>query len=404
MLISPVWQCGREHRQRKGKGKMENKKNILVVDDSALMRRLISDIINSDERFQVSDLAMNGLEAFDLVTRDPRRYEAVLLDINMPKMNGIQFLEQLDEMKIRQKVIVVSTLAKEGAAETVRCLELGAFDFVTKPDSYMEARNLNFKQKLLAALGVATGVDIGIPAKEKAEPASAVTTKPSARPTFSSAASRALYDVTSAPAKRAAHRSVGSGAKKLVALACSTGGPKALQSVIPKLPAQLDAPMVLVQHMPVGFTKSLADRLNEMSAIHVKEAAEGDVLKKGTVYIAQGGSQMRIVRKGSDYVITENANEPARGGLKPCADIMYESLVDLDFDDITCVILTGMGGDGTLGIKQLNNKKNIYVIAQNEATCTVYGMPRVVAEAGLVDEVVPLDAVADAITKNVGVH
>ena len=403
MLISPVWQCGREHRQRKGKGKMENKKNILVVDDSALMRRLISDIINSDERFQVSDLAMNGLEAFDLVTRDPRRYEAVLLDINMPKMNGIQFLEQLDKMKIRQKVIVVSTLAKEGAAETVRCLELGAFDFVTKPDSYMEARNLNFKQKLLAALGVATGVDIGIPAKEKAEPASAVTTKPSARPTFSSAASRALYDVTSAPAKRAAHRSVGSGAKKLVALACSTGGPKALQSVIPKLPAQLDAPMVLVQHMPVGFTKSLADRLNEMSAIHVKEAAEGDVLKKGTVYIAQGGSQMRIVRKGSDYVITENANEPARGGLKPCADIMYESL-DLDFDDITCVILTGMGGDGTLGIKQLNNKKNIYVIAQNEATCTVYGMPRVVAEAGLVDEVVPLDAVADAITKNVGVH
>ena len=149
---------------------MENKKNILVVDDSALMRRLISDIINSDERFQVSDLAMNGLEAFDLVTRDPRRYEAVLLDINMPKMNGIQFLEQLDKMKIRQKVIVVSTLAKEGAAETVRCLELGAFDFVTKPDSYMEARNLNFKQKLLAALGVATGVDIGIPAKEKAEP------------------------------------------------------------------------------------------------------------------------------------------------------------------------------------------------------------------------------------------
>lgn len=248
---------------------MENKKNILVVDDSALMRRLISDIINSDERFQVSDLAMNGLEAFDLVTRDPRRYEAVLLDINMPKMNGIQFLEQLDKMKIRQKVIVVSTLAKEGAAETVRCLELGAFDFVTKPDSYMEARNLNFKQKLLAALGVATGVDIGIPAKEKAEPASAVTTKPSARPTFSSAASRALYDVTSAPAKRAMHRSVGNGAKKLVALACSTGGPKALQSVIPKLPAQLDAPMVLVQHMPVGFTKSLADRLNEMSAIHV---------------------------------------------------------------------------------------------------------------------------------------
>lgn len=350
----------------------------------------------------MSDLANNGLEAFDFVTRDPKKYEAILLDINMPKMNGIQFLEQLDKMKLRQKVIVVSTLAKEGAAETVRCLELGAFDFVTKPDSYMEARNDRFKQKLLAALGIATGVDIGIPAKDVPKTGAARDT--ASKPTLNLSASKALYDITAAPVKRAQHRSVGGSSKKLVALACSTGGPKALQSVIPKLPAGLDAPMVLVQHMPVGFTKSLAERLNEMSQVNVKEAAEGDVLKKGTVYIAQGGSQMRVVKRGGDYVITENSDEPARGGLKPCADIMYESLLDSDFDDITCVVLTGMGGDGTLGIKQLNNKKNIYVIAQNEATCTVYGMPRVVAEAGLVDEVVPLDAVADAITKNVGVH
>lgn len=386
---------------------MENKKNILVVDDSALMRRLISDIIKSDGRFQVSDLAMNGLEAFDLVTRDPKKYDAILLDINMPKMNGIQFLEQLDKMKIRQKIIIVSTLAKEGAEETVRCLELGAFDFVTKPDSYMEARNVAFQQMLLSALGAATGVDIGIPAKEKETVKNAAEKPAAASRTVSNIAavtSRALYDVTSAAVKRVPHKNVGAGAKKLVALACSTGGPKALQSVIPKLPAGLDAPMVLVQHMPVGFTKSLADRLNELSQVTVKEAAEGDVLQKGTVYIAKGGSQMRIVKRGSDYVITQNADEPARGGLKPCADIMYESLVESDFDDITCVVLTGMGGDGTLGIKQLNNKKNIYVIAQNEATCTVYGMPRVVAEAGLTDEVVPLDAVAEAITKNVGVH
>lgn len=177
-----------------------------------------------------------------------------------------------------------------------------------------------------------------------------------------------------------------------------------MQSVIPFLPAALDAPVVLVQHMPVGFTKSLADRLNEMSKVTVKEAADGDVLQKGTVYIAKGGSQMRVVRRSGTYQIALFPDEPARGGLRPCADIMYESLTDLDFDDITCVVLTGMGGDGTLGIKQLNNKKNIYVIAQNEETCTVYGMPRVVAEAGLVDEVVPLTAVADAITKNVGVH
>ncbi|MBQ9120683.1 MAG: chemotaxis response regulator protein-glutamate methylesterase [Lachnospiraceae bacterium] len=377
---------------------MEGKKNILVVDDSALMRRLISDIITADGRFQVADVAMNGLEAFDFVTRDTKKYDAILLDINMPKMNGIQFLEQLEKMKIKQRVIIVSTLAKEGAKETVRCLELGAFDFVTKPDSFVEARNESFRKMILKTLGAATGVDIGIPDTTKATGAKKELTKPS------QVAARALYEITAAPVKRNQHNeATNRGAKKLVALACSTGGPKALQSVIPKLPANLDAAILLVQHMPAGFTKSLAERLNELSAIKVKEASDGDVLQKGTVYIAQGGSQMRLTKKMGDYVITETV-EPARNGLKPCADIMYESLVGMDFDDITCVVLTGMGGDGTLGIKQLNEKNNIYVIAQNEATCTVYGMPKVVAEAGLVDEVVPLEAVAEAIIKNVGVH
>lgn len=375
---------------------MSEKKNILVVDDSALMRRLISDIITSDGRFQVLDIAMNGLEAFDLVTKDPKKYDAILLDINMPKMNGIEFLEQLNKLHIRNiKVIVVSTVAKEGAAETVRCLELGAFDFVTKPDSYLEARNEAFRDMLLTALCTATGVDIGIPDKKSESSPTKKTT----------VASKGLFEVTIARVDKHPHKPVSSSARKLVALACSTGGPKALQSVIPKLPANLDAPMVMVQHMPVGFTKSLAERLNDLSQIKVKEAEDGDVLKKGVVYIAPGGSQMRVFKKGAEYVINLNSQEPARGGLKPCADIMYESLAELDFDDTTCVVLTGMGSDGTLGIKQMNsNKKNIYVIAQNEATSTVYGMPRVVAEAGLTDEVVPLESVAEAITKNVGVH
>ncbi|MDE7299298.1 MAG: chemotaxis response regulator protein-glutamate methylesterase, partial [Lachnospiraceae bacterium] len=306
----------------------------------------------------------------------------------------------LEKMKLRQKVIVVSTVAKEGAAETVRCLELGAFDFVTKPDSYMEARNDAFKSMLLASLKAATGVDIGVPAAP-ARPAAAV--KPKTEGVIS-ATTRSLYGLTNAPVKRAPYRPVSAGARKLVALACSTGGPKALQSVIPFLPAALDAPVVLVQHMPAGFTKSLADRLNELSKVEVKEAEAGDILQKGTVYIAKGGTQMRVVKRGGGYQITLNADEPAIGGLKPCADIMYESLTELDFDLITCVVLTGMGADGTLGIKQLNNQKNIYVIAQDEASSTVYGMPRVVAEAGLVDEVVPLTAVAEAITRNVGVH
>lgn len=377
-----------------GRKMVLRKKNILIVDDSALMRRLISDIINSDERFSVIDTAMNGLEAFDLVTLNPKKYDAIILDINMPKMNGIQFLEQLEKVRVKQKIIIVSTIAKEGAKETIRCLELGAFDFVTKPESYIEAKEETFKTRILSVLLVATGFDPVF---------SSVSGQAKSVPTFDKGLTIARQPLNSDKMAKTPHKQVGRGAKKLIALACSTGGPKALQQVIPLLPANLDAPLVLVQHMPAGFTQSLAQRLDEMSQVTVKEAAHGDILKKGHVYIAKGGYHMRVIKKGGNYQISLS-DEPAIGGLRPCADIMYESLVNSDYDDIICVVLTGMGADGTSGVKQLNGKKNIYVIAQNEATCTVYGMPKVVAETGLVDDVVPLDGIANAITKNTGVQ
>lgn len=373
------------------------KKNILIVDDSALMRRVLSDIINSDERFVVCDIAHNGLEAFDKVTLNPKKFDAIVLDINMPKMNGIEFLEQLNRMRIKMTVIIVSTVAKQGAAETIRALELGAFDFVTKPGNFNEAKGESFQHKVLNCLACATKLANGaeqLQTKTRFKTESQGT-KEEQKPAVSS---------SKPTASRHSHKQVSAGAKKLVALACSTGGPKALQQVIPKLPANLDAPVIMVQHMPAGFTASLASRLNDLSRVHVKEAADGEIIQKGTVYIAPGGTQMRLVKKGRDYAIAIFPDEPARTGLKPCADIMYESLLTSDFDDITCVVLTGMGGDGTAGIKQLNDKRNIYVIGQNAETCTVYGMPKVLFEAGLTDEVVPLGQVADAITKNVGVQ
>ena len=373
------------------------KKNILIVDDSALMRRVLSDIINSDERFVVCDIAHNGLDAFDKVTLNPKKFDAIVLDINMPKMNGIEFLEQLNRLRIKMTVIIVSTVAKQGAAETIRALELGAFDFVTKPGNFNEAKGESFQHKVLNCLACATKLANGAEQLQtrtrfKTE---SQGTKEEQKPAVSSSQPKA---------KRQSHKQVSAGAKKLVALACSTGGPKALQQVIPKLPANLDAPVIMVQHMPAGFTASLASRLNDLSRVHVKEAVDGEIIQKGTVYIAPGGTQMRLARKGREYAIAISPDEPARTGLKPCADIMYESLLTSDFDDITCVVLTGMGGDGTAGIKQLNDKRNIYVIGQNAETCTVYGMPKVLFEAGLTDEVVPLGQVADAITKNVGVQ
>ena len=396
-----------------------DKKNILIVDDSALMRRVESDIIKSDERFTVLDTATNGLEAFDLVTRNSSKYDAVVLDINMPKMNGIEFLEALEKQKIKQKIIIVSTLAKDGAAETIRALELGAFDYVTKPSSFVDAMSEDFKDKLLQCLRYATGVvedkatDLvakSITKVEEPKPVPALvkkTERPAAKPVSGGIVSpmnpRAILSETFAPRKP--HEVVsGSSAKRLVAIASSTGGPKALQQVICKLPKNINAPILIVQHMSEGFTKSLAARLNELSAVKVVEATGGEVLEKGTVYLARGGSQMRVVRKGSDYVIDINIEEPARNGLKPCADIMMESIANLVFDDITCVVLTGMGGDGTMGIRQLNETSNIYVIGQDEATSTVYGMPKVVYEAGLTDIVLPLNQIAEEITKNVGVQ
>ncbi|MSS62991.1 chemotaxis-specific protein-glutamate methyltransferase CheB [Velocimicrobium porci] len=362
------------------------RKNILIIDDSALIRRVMSDIINSDGKLQVAGIASNGIEGLDLIMTNPKDYDAILLDINMPKMGGLEFLEKMNKNNIKIPTIVVSTVAKEGTKETIRALELGAFDFITKPGSFVEAKSDTFKQRILKELKVALRID------DEREATVSITDRKNGSSSLSVPAGKKIQTGKSIKGT------------KLVALACSTGGPKALQDVIPTLPKNLNAPVLLVQHMPEGFTQSLANRLDEMSNLHVKEAEDGEVLQNGVVYIAKGGRQMRLNKVSDGKYKISVTQEAARGGLKPCADIMYESLVSSDFEEITCVVLTGMGGDGTRGIKQLKEHKKIYVIAQDAATCTVYGMPKVVAEAGLVDEVQPLKKISGAITQNVGVH
>ncbi len=361
------------------------KKKVLIIDDSALMRRVISDIINADDRFQVVETAVNGLDGLNLLQSRAKDFDAVLLDINMPKMNGIEVLEKVREQSIKATIIVVSTIAKKDATETIRALELGAFDFVKKPDSYLEVKSNFFSDSILNCLATATKAEVK---QEKSGLTASVLQ---------------IIKVEPVSPKKAPIQ-LKPNANKLVALACSTGGPKALHTVIPKLPKNLDAPVLVVQHMPGGFTKSLADRLNELSQLTVKEAEDGDIIKKGTVYIAKGGYQMRLKKLQDGRYCLSVTEEPARHGLLPCADIMYESLENIEMDQITCVVLTGMGGDGTAGISKLSKKQNIYVIAQNEETCIVYGMPKVIRDAGLVNEIVALNDISDAITKNVGVQ
>lgn len=358
-----------------------DKKKILIIDDSALMRRVISDIIKSRSEFEIVGIARDGVEGFEKITSNPDGLDAVVMDINMPKMDGLEVLEKLQKFHIKHKTIVASTIAVEGAHETIRALELGAFDFVTKPVNYAQVIGEGFRDELLKKLEVATGLN-------------------------ESGIEKKTSEIIKAPVKRIenrVNRKPGTGGRKIVALACSTGGPKSLHSVIPKLPAELDAPMVLVQHMPKGFTFSLAQRLNEISKIKVSEAVEGEILENGHVYIAPGGRHMQIVKDGPNRARIHLNDEPPIDALRPCANVMYDSLITTDYDNITCVVLTGMGADGTKGITNLASHKNVYVIAQDKESCVVYGMPKAITESGLVDEVKPLDEIADAITKSVGV-
>ncbi len=354
-------------------------KKILVVDDSALMRRVLCDIINSDNRFEVQDRAVNGLEALDLLSR--KTYDAVVLDVNMPQMNGLELLKELNKRKISAKVMMASTDTREGAKTTLDALELGALDFVHKPNNAMDCRNEVFKDEMLSILAVVADSRAPIFGK-----------------TFSMEEVKTSKKVVELVSR---HTSSVSG-NKVVALASSTGGPKALQSVIPRLPKNLKAPVVVVQHMPAGFTASLAERLDSLSEIRVKEAAEGDTLEAGTVYIAKGGKHLNVQSSMGKYTI-HYTDQPNREGVKPCANYMYESLQDSRFDQVVCVVMTGMGADGTEGIKRLKTKKKIHVIAQEASTCAVYGMPKSVVTAGLSDQIVPLDQIAQEIIMNVGV-
>lgn len=361
---------------------MNMPKKILVVDDSALMRRVLCDIIDADERFQVVERATNGVEAFDLLSRN--QYDAVVMDVNMPRMNGLQLLEELRRFKISARVMVASTDTKEGAQTTLDALELGALDFIHKPDSAMDCRVESFKTELLETLDVVANSRLpAFESQKKLQESRETTTK--------------MVDIAK---KFSAKLTQG---LKVVAIASSTGGPKALQAVVPQLPADLDAPVLIVQHMPKGFTASFADRMNSLSAVTVKEAAEGDELKAGTVYIAMGGRHLNVVTSAAGRHVIHYTDEPAREGVKPCANYMYESLADSRFDQVICVVMTGMGADGTAGIRNLEATKKVHVITQDQATSIVYGMPKSVAAAGLADQIVPLDQIAQEIILNVGV-
>ncbi|MCH5251964.1 MAG: chemotaxis-specific protein-glutamate methyltransferase CheB [Lachnospiraceae bacterium] len=407
-------------------------KKVLVIDDSALMRRAISDIIMADGQFTIVDGANDGGTALELL-EGGKTYDVIVLDLYMPKMDGIQFLREMDYNGIRIPVIVTSAVTQKGAKETIQALEIGAFDFIQKPTNSVGNAFSDFRDELLVQLYCVCGLgeyrrksenekapfsgsaQTSAPKPEKTsapkpqkvpalQPKKTPVPEPKQAPPPVEKPKRAQHvlpeekvEKTPTPQPR---KKTGD---KLAVIACSTGGPKALQSVIPMFPKNFPYPIVVVQHMPYGFTASLAERLDEMSPLPVKEAEDGDVLKNGYVYIAKGGRQCELIQqKTGKYLISEN-NKPARGGLRPCADIFFESLTDTAFDEIVCGILTGMGSDASKGISDVKKYIDVKVVAQDESTCVVYGMPRAAKEAGLVDDMVPLENVADAMMRKIGV-
>lgn len=366
-------------------------KKILIVDDSALMRRAESDIINADDHLTVEDVARNGEEALRKIEAGGA-YDLIITDLNMPKMGGVALLKEMERLRNRTPVLVVSSIADESASETMEALALGAFDFIKKPAGSMGQGFVEFQYDILTRAYLACGLHHP---KEKVKPQ---REEPVSTPAVEPAKSAKPAEPV-APRKPA----IRSGNGRLVVIASSTGGPKALQSVVPYFPKDFPYPIVIVQHMPAGFTSSLASRLNEMSQLRVKEAEDGEKLRKGYIYIAQGGKQCEVVEpQPGNFVLSVN-DKPARGGLRPCADIFFESLIETSLDNFVCGVLTGMGSDGCKGIQLVKKHKRARVVAQNEATCVVYGMPRAVKEAGVVNDVVPLSEVANSMIKQLGV-
>lgn len=374
-------------------------KKILVVDDSAVMRNLMSVIIEKEPDVCVEDMAEDGIVATQLLQQG-KSYDLILLDLKMPKLNGVGVLEFMNRNDIRIPTLVVSSIASMSAEDTMRALELGAFDFVKKPGASRESSVSEFQDQLTKRIHCAFRINSQAHDSDGQDGESEKQPEPTRRVEPHKAAEP---DAAIQPKRRrvSLFRKSASGTdeKRLIFIASSTGGPKALQSVIPLFPENIGCPIVVVQHMPEGFTNSLAERLNEMSQCEVREAEEGVLLENGVVYVAKGGHQLRVTTDGRDGHRFLVGRDAPRNGLRPCADIFLESLADTGYKKLFCAVLTGMGSDATQGLLQLKKKKEVYTVGQNRQSCVVYGMPRAAVEAGVVDDVVELTEVGKVLTQ-----
>ena len=332
---------------------------VLVIDDSALIRSLLTEIINSQRDMEVIGAAPDPLIARDMIKQlNP---DVLTLDVEMPKMDGLDFLEKL--MRLRpMPVVMVSTLTERGSEITMRALELGAIDFVTKPKMSISDGMREYTDIIADKIRAASQARIASLPRHHSSSNGVVAPTPLRNPLVSS--------------------------EKLLIIGASTGGTEAIKSFLLQMPS--DCPGILItQHMPAGFTKSFANRLDSLCQISVKEAAGGERILPGHAYIAPGDKHLLLARSGANYV-TQLSDDPPVNRHKPSVDVLFESAAEYAGKNVIGVILTGMGKDGAVGMAQMRNAGS-YNFAQNEESCVVYGMPKEAVAHGGVDEVAHLN-------------
>lgn len=378
-----------------------NKIKVLIVDDSIFMRKALESLLSGEPDIEIVGLAKNGKEGVEMA--EQFHPDVITMDIEMPTMDGITALEIIMK-KNPTPVIMVSSLTKEGADATLKALDLGAVDFMTKDSQSFGGadieRGLKDKIRRFAKnKGVVRLLTHSTASQPQQQTPSYrlsgtfATQAPHVSTPFAHGAQNGNIDGS----KRVVINKTG--IKRVVALGTSTGGPQSLQRVIPLLPADLGVPVVVTQHMPPNFTQSLASRLNTLSKVEVVEAQGKEKLEPNVVYIAKGGYHLKFKKVGPS-VYTELSTEPSNVFNIPGVDVMVDSIAELYGKECLGVIMTGMGSDGCKGLTNLKRMGGT-IIAQNEPSCIVYGMPRAVVEAGIADEIVPLDEIAARIAYHV---
>ncbi len=363
---------------------------VLIVDDTIFYRKILQDVLEDIKGIEVVGSAHNGKLAIDKIKR--HKPDLITLDVEMPRMNGLETLKAIQEQDLDVDALMVSSKTQHGSEITIQALALGAFDFISKPDIDDPEENKKIlKRELMSKFHILRQKKKLNTLVQKTKSSATTRTK------FPAKTRTSFYEASTKIDSKSVKRTEKS---QIVAIGSSTGGPNALITLISGLPENLGVPVVITQHMPPVFTASLARTLNSKTALTVKEAVDGEVLNKDTVYVAAGGQQMKVASGVGFQKMIRITDDPPENSCKPSVDYLFRSVSREYGSKVTGVILTGMGNDGKIGMSVMK-AAGALILAQNAETCVVYGMPKAVIDAGLADKILPIQKISEEIVKSI---